>query len=148
MNVSRRTILGIVFLSLVVGCMIPQVRDVIAKDDDDGESPWDRVWTAISELLSKVDGLNASLVDLLARIEALEDPMEPLVEVPFNGMTMSYRYYDNYYVQSGERFTTEITFYGNSSEPEYIWVTGFLGAISPFRLKIGVDTRARAKRFV
>jgi hypothetical protein len=41
---------------------------------DSGGNPWDQVWTAISNLQSKVDSLNASLIDLGGSINGSINP--------------------------------------------------------------------------
>lgn len=118
------TLVGIAVISFLIGTLF-NMNFVVRGGDG---SPWDRVWKAISELQDRVSALE-------------EDTSQSVKRIPFNGMTMSYQFYDNYHVQGGEVFTRPITFYGNSSEPDYIWAAGFIGMFSPVRTKISVDTR-------
>ena len=116
--------ISIAVVSFLVGALFNINFIAIGGDS----KPWDKVWTAIFNLQDRVSALE-------------EDASQSVKRIPFIGMTMSYEFCDNYHVQGGEVFTRPITFYGNSSEPDYIWVAGFIGMFSPVRTKISVDTR-------
>jgi len=61
-------LVSIAVMSFLVGTMF---NFTIIATGGSG-SPWDRVWTTISELQSKVDSLNASLIELENRVNQLE----------------------------------------------------------------------------
>lgn len=66
------TIGSIALVSFLVGTLFNMNLLAIGKDEGDG-SPWDNVWTAISELQSGMDNFNASLTDLQDRVNAIEE---------------------------------------------------------------------------
>jgi len=98
------TVLSIAAISFLIGTMF----SVMASD---GGSPWDRVWTTISELESKVENLEA-------RVEDLESQRFPAPD------------YDSGWVYSdGSKITlnhnlgtTEVFVYliGKGDDPEYL----------------------------
>lgn len=72
MMFNRKQVL--VALSIVVAsCLVGTLFEVnfAVKGNGDG-SPWEKTWATISELQSKVDGLNAIIAELEARVSELE----------------------------------------------------------------------------
>jgi len=59
------TVVSIAVISFLIGTLFNMNLPAIGKDDDnDDGSPWDKVWTTISELQSKIVSLNTSLTKL------------------------------------------------------------------------------------
>lgn len=62
------TMVSIAIISFLIGTMF----NLTSIATGSSGSPWDRVWTAISELRSGADDLNASLLELETRVSELE----------------------------------------------------------------------------
>lgn len=61
----------LIVVSIAIICfLMGTMFNVMANDS--GGSPWDKIWTAISGFESKVDSLNASLIDLQDRVSTIE----------------------------------------------------------------------------
>lgn len=94
-------------------------------------------------MLLTILGLVTAISTIAPSLTAKEDYGEPKKQMPFVGMTLSYQVY---YMGYGPRlFTRMVTFYGDPTEPDYIWVRdseNFPDDLDDDRVaKIDIETR-------